>query len=229
MSVQVASAIAQVTSNLLLTDRVGNRQIQNTSTDSPQLQPESELDQQQQSKEVPTVWDNVQSILAGVAQAVAANMAPNQLPVTIETEMFSMEIMRLNTQSKTAVNLPSEIIVQLPLAELPPNFQLQVIKWTENRFGPLTLHPSMVVSSHVTTVNIYTEGEVQDVQGLNATIQVALSTVGIANSITNQETAYEQCTRMECLNRYDVAQLSVSACTDLIESGYTCDKHFCKE
>ena len=46
--------------------------------------------------------------------------------------------------------------------------------------------------------------------------------------------ATQECAKMECLSRYDVAQLSVSGPermhqrTDLIDSSYTCDKRLCK-
>eukprot|EP01043_Picozoa_sp_COSAG02_P016172 COSAG02_NODE_707_length_18254_cov_20.685872_1_plen_679_part_00 len=87
--------------------------------------------------EAPGALSKAQGVLASVAQSVAAQMVPNQNPVTIETPMFAMGITQMNTRSRAAADPLPDNIVQLPMAELTPTFQLQVISWAENLCGSL--------------------------------------------------------------------------------------------
>ena len=113
------------------------------------------------------------------------------------------------------------------MAELTPTFQLQLISWAENLFGTLTEDPLMLLSSQVTTVNMYSGLKLLNISGLNSTIQVVLSTVGIDSNATDDELA---CDRTQCMNRYDIAQQSTTACAELISSaGYSCIEHFCPD
>ena len=60
---------------------------------------------------------------------------------------------------------------------------------------------------------------------LSRPIHVVLSTVGIANNLTDDATT---CDKDACLDRYDIGQQSAGACRQLLKTGgYSCEQHFC--
>eukprot|EP01043_Picozoa_sp_COSAG02_P032570 COSAG02_NODE_2181_length_9586_cov_3.262254_8_plen_236_part_00 len=172
----------------------------------------------------------VTSVLAAVSRSVAAALVANQDAVTIETPVFSMQVARIDTKSRSAARTAIQGVVELP-AELPAELELQTITWQTSPFAPFASdvpleNPEMLVSSRVLTVNLYTSGHALNISDLDDAIHIALPTSGIENNLTDNEAT---CNSTACVDRYNIAQDNLHACSDLLESrSYSCGEHFCE-
>ena len=82
----------------------------------------------------------VTSILAAMSRSAAADLVSNQDAVTIETPAFSMQVARIDTNSRSNVKTGVRAVEELP-AELPSDVELQTITWQKNPFAPFAPLP----------------------------------------------------------------------------------------
>ena len=120
--------------------------------------------------------ETVTSVLTAVSQSVAAGLVSNQDAVTIETPAFSMQVARIDTNSRSAANAGVRAVEELP-TELPADVELQTVTWQKNPFAPFASdipfeNPAMLVSSRVVTVNLYSSGHLLNVSDLDDAINI---------------------------------------------------------
>ena len=164
----------------------------------------------------------VTSILAALSRSAAADLVSNQDAMTIETPAFSMQVARIDTNSRSTAKTGVRAVEELP-AELPADIELQTITWQKNPFAPFAPdvpveNPAMLVSSRVITVNLYSSGHLLNVSDLDDAINITLSTAGIENNLTDNEAT---CNSTACMDRYNIAQDNLHACSDLLSLGRT--------
>jgi len=164
---------------------------------------------------------------------VSTSLVAESEPVVLQTDSFTMEVEAIATSVAGSVVDQVGIgggTVLLPSVVMEPARRLlslgqglitsQVMHWPQS---PFSFANETMLESQVVSIRLFDQnGEQLVVQNLTQPIEVTIATMQHVDDST------EDCGTMACVNAYDIAQQSSSACDALLDSGYTCERHFCQ-
>ena len=175
--------------------------------------------------------ESVFEIMSSVGTKVASGLVVGSVPVVIRTVSFDMEVQAIGTSSAGAsdavsigggaVRLPAlpSFVTQASSTSSSGSITAQVMHWPRS---PFSFANETMLGSDVVSIRLFArDGEQLIVHNLSQPIEVVIGLAAPADTTT------EDCGTLACVNAYDRAQQTSGSCDALLESGYTCQKHFC--